>query len=187
MKALKVWSLATLFLLPALGFANTDTTRCYAAHFVRGAPPGDEMRFTVIFFNNGDRDPAVVERFTVRDDEGNIIHDSGPKIGVPHPLANGPVPPQDITTVPPGGVFSLSTTDIWGFNNIPQYQGRGLRSISVTVEMATSGDRKQVVVHAREIARQRFFLPTPPFAGTGVGAERAANDTACFPVKELKD
>lgn len=183
MKLLHRTVLACLLLLPTLGFANTQTTRCEAAHIVR--PGANEIRFTVIFFNNGDRYPAVVERFTVRDDAGNIIHDSGPKIGVPHPLSRAPIPPQDITTVPPYGTFTLSTLDLYEFNDVPQYVGRGNRALSVTVDMATPGNPKGVVVHTRQFARERLVNPT-----TGMvvlGAERALTQTACFRVSELKD
>ena len=184
MKALKVLVLVAPLLLPAAAFADTETTRCYASHLVRGVS-GDELLFTVIYFNNGDLEhPAVIERLTIRDDEGGVIHDSGPKTPTPHPLATGVVPPQDITTVPPGGVFPFSTTDIWGLNSIPLYQGRGNRSLSVTVEVSKAGNPKLFMVHTRAIARQRFFLPTPPF---GLGAERAISDTACFSVRNQRD
>jgi hypothetical protein len=156
--------------------APTGTTRCYAVHFVRNG--GDEVHFTVLFFNNGDlQNHAVVERITIRDDLGNTLHDSGPKIGTPHPFATAPIPPLDITNVPPGATFGLSTSDIWGFNSIPQLGG-GTRSISMTAEVTKAGDPKLFTVHARQIARQRVVLPT----GATVAAERSNNDSTCFSV-----
>jgi hypothetical protein len=163
---------------------STGSTRCYGIHFVRGAPPlADEIQFTAIFFNNGDLEhAAVVERLTIRDDQGTILHDSGPKTARPHPLATAPIPALDITTVPPGATYGFSSTDIWGFNTIPAQLGRGTRSLSVTVEVSKPGDPKLLMVHARQIVRQRLFAPTAPFAFTGLGAERSNTDSACFPV-----
>jgi hypothetical protein len=161
---------------------STGATRCYGTHFVRGAPVGDEVRYTIIFFNNGDLEhAAVVERLTVRDDGGTIIHDSGRKTPTPLPLANAPIPRLDITTVPPGGTFALSTSDIWGFNDIPEYVGRGSRSISITVEVSKAGDPKLLLVHARDFARERFFAGSPS-AFTGLGDERTSNQAPCFSV-----
>jgi hypothetical protein len=110
---------------------------------------------------------------------GNILHDSGPKIGIPHPLSVGPIPPLDITNVPPGGTFGLSTFDIWGGNNATGL-GAGLRSISLTAEVSKAGDPKLLTVHARQIARQR--LGVNPDGAVVLGEERSNNDSTCFPV-----
>ena len=156
---------------------SSETTRCYVAHFVRAG--GSEMRFTVLTFNNGDlHNAAVIQRLTFRDADGNVLHDSGPKIGVPHPLTRAPIPPRDITTVPPGGSYGFSTSDLWGFNTIPGYEAKGLEAITVQVEVSKEGKRSLFAVHSREIARDRFLTPTGPT----VGAERAANHAPCFPV-----
>ena len=156
--------------------APTGTTRCYGVHFVRNG--GDEVQFSVLFFNNGDLQHwAVIDRITVRDDLGNLLHDSGPKIGIPHPLANAPIPPLDITNVPPGGTFGLSTSDLWGFNNIPQLAA-GTRSLSMTAEVTKDGDPKLFTVHSRQIVRQRVIGPTGPTIVT----ERSNTDSTCFSV-----
>lgn len=117
---------------------SSPITRCYVAHFVR--QHGSEVRFTVFTFSNGDlQNHAVIDRITVRSAIGQVLHDSGPKAGVPHPLARGPVPPRDITTVPPGSTSALSTSDIWGFNPIPGFENAGLEIMSVHVEVAKAG------------------------------------------------
>jgi len=158
----------------------TGATRCYGTHFVRSIN-GNELHFTTIFINNGDlQNPAVVDRITIRDDFGTILHDSGPKIGIPHPPALAPIPPLDITTVPPGGTFGWSSTDIWSFNNAPQFVGRGLRSISLTAEVSKAGDPKLVTVHARQIVRQRLVDATGN--GVALGDERSNNSSTCFEV-----
>jgi len=169
--------------IQALQEQPTGATRCYGVHFVRGVAPGDEIQFSVIFFNNADlANAATVQRVTIRDDLGVVIHDSGPRTVVPHPLATAPIPAIDITTVPPGATYGLSTTDIWGFNTIPSQIGRGTRSLSITAEVTKAGDPKLLSVHARQIVRQRFVSPTPPFVFTGLGAERSNTDSTCFSV-----
>jgi hypothetical protein len=156
---------------------SSPITRCYIGHFVRRN--GTEVRFTVLTFSNGDlHNEAVIDRITVRSSVGQIIHDSGPKAGVPHPLAQGPLPPRDITTVPPGGSFSLSTSDIWGFNPIPGFENAGLELISVHVEVAKGGKPSLVQVSSREIVRDRIVTDGVAASGN----ERAANSAPCFPV-----
>ncbi len=158
--------------------ANSPATRCYAAHIVRSA--GTEMRFTVISLNNGDtQNAAVIERLTIRDGDGTVLHDSGPKIGIPHPLAQGTIPARNFTIVPPGAHFAISTTDIWGFGIVPTHAGRGNELISMQVEVSKPGKRSLFQVSSREITRERVLLPTGSFT---VGAERAGTMAPCFPV-----
>ncbi len=166
-------------LFPAIdAAAETSVTRCYGTHFVR--LNGTEVRFSIFAFNNGDlANPATIERLTFFDANGNVIHDSGPKVGVPHPLNRAANPPRDITTVPPGGIYALSTSDIWVFNPIPEAPGTEL--IAVRVEVSKGGNPGLVAVHGREQARDRVLLPNGAF---GIGAERSANRTPCFRVKE---
>jgi hypothetical protein len=154
---------------------SSPATRCYAAHFIRS---GNEMRFTIFTFNNGDlQNPATLERITFRDPHGAVLSDTGPKVGRPHPLAMAQFPPRDITVVPPGGTYALSTSDLWAFGPIPQVPGTDL--ISVQVEVSKAGKRSLFLVSAREVARDR--IQTGPTSFT-VGAERAANSAPCFPV-----
>jgi hypothetical protein len=157
----------------------SPATRCYAAHFVRSG--GSEMRFTVFTFSNGDtQNPATIERITFRGPHGNVLSDTGPKVGVPHPLAGAPVPPRDITIVPPGGSYFLATSDLWGFNPIPEVPGTDI--ISVQVEVSKAGKRSLFQVSARESARDRIQTGPTNFA---TGAERAANSAPCFAVDPM--
>jgi hypothetical protein len=152
----------------------TGATRCYGTHFVRNN--NSELHFTTLFFQNADpSNTAVVERITIRDDIGTIIHDSGPRIGKPHPPALGPIPPLDITNVPPGGTFGWSTTDVFGFATIPSQAGKGLRSLSMTAEISKQGDPKLVTVHARQIVRGLVNLAV-------LAEERSNNSSTCFSV-----
>lgn len=187
MKAMPGLIVAGALLVPLTGLARGDvneTTRCYAAHFVRFNPAGinlNELRQTVIFFNNGDlENPAVIERLTVRGPSGTVLHDSGPKIGVPHPLNTAVTPPQDITTVAPGGTNALGTAVLWGNNDVPGGFAVG-SAMSITVEVSKPGDRKRFVVHARENSREKVLTPAGFFTQ---GAERTANSAKCFRVTE---
>lgn len=178
MKAWKALLLAAPLLLPAVtAAAETSVTRCYGTHFVR--VNGGELRFTVFAFNNGDlANGAVIQRLTFFDANGNVLHDSGPKVGVPHPLNRAVNPPRDITMVPPGAIYAFSTTDIWGVNPIPEAPGTDL--LSVRVEVAKAENPALLVVHGREQARDRVLLPNGFFT---IGAERSANLATCFLVK----
>jgi hypothetical protein len=187
MKPLQGLIAAGALVFPVLGFARGDvneTTRCYAAHFVRVDPAINlnELRQTVIFFNNGDLEhPAVIERLTVRNAAGAVIHDSGPRVGVPHPLNTAAMPPLDITTVAPGATNALGTFHIWRNATAPGgfYNASAL---SITVEVSKPGNRKLFVVHARENTRELVGSPNPI-----QGAERTANPTQCFRVTEGDD
>jgi hypothetical protein len=191
MKWLKRLSIVGLLLIPALAAAKSEVIRCSASHFVRQA--GLEIQFSIVAFNNGDLvNPATIERITVRDFDGSVIHDSGPEVGVPHPLSSGFFPLLDITQVPPGAIYTLATSDIWGFNSIPSVilppPGAILRTgtaLSVTVKFSKNGKRDLFDVQGRRVARDRFIN-----AGTGVasaGAERSSSGLNCFPVRDAED
>lgn len=178
--------LAGLLLVSGTAWAHTERLRCGIAHFTRLG--GAEMRTGVVVFNNGDlENPATIERFTIFDFFGNVAHDSGPAIGIPHPLNTDFASPVDITVVPPGATFYLSTNHIWDTIPIPfdptnptlNGNERG-QSLSVVVEVSKEGKPGLFEVHGRNRSRQRF-QPTP-----GVftqGGELSSNIIRCFPVK----
>lgn len=193
MKSLSNAIVAGALLFPALAVAATQTTRCYAGHFVRATGPAipdpggvapTELRSTVVFFNNGNLEhSAVVERLTVRSSTGVVLHDSGPKIGVPHPPNLG----VDITTIPPGGTFGFGTATLFGTGNPPGGPAAG-SGMSITVEMTTPGRPRLVVVHARENSRQLVSTGDPAMPGPLMqGPERSANASRCFRIRDRDD
>ena len=186
MKRLQGLAVAGAMLVPLVGFARgevNETTRCSAAHFVRSVPSinVNELRQAVIHFNNGDlENPAVIERLTVRNAAGAVIHDSGPKVGVPHPLNTAFSPPLDITTVGPGATNSLGTFHLFGNADVPGGFAAGA-ALSITVEVSKPGKRRLFAVHTRESVRERV---APSLT---LGAERSANAAHCFRVTESDD
>jgi hypothetical protein len=187
MKPLQGLIAAGALLVPLIGLARGDgneTTRCSAAHFVRFVPSinVNELRQAVIHFSNGDlENPVVIERLTVRNAAGAVIHDSGPKIGVPHPLNTAFAPPLDITTVPPGATNSLGTFHLFGNGDVPGGFAAGA-ALAITVEVSKPGKRRLFVVHTRESVRERILTPI-----LTLGAERSANAAHCFRVTEGDD
>ncbi len=178
--------LAGLLLAPGAAWAHTERLRCGIAHFVRFG--GAEMRTGVVVFDNGDlENPATIERFTILDFFGNVVHDSGPAIGVPHPLNTDFASPVDITVVPPGATYYLLTSHIWDTNPIPfdptnptlNGNERG-QALAAVVEVSKEGKPGLFLVHGRNRSRQRL-QPSP-----GVftqGGELSSNIIQCFPVK----
>jgi len=160
--------------------------RCGISHFVRNN--GTEIRSAVVIFNNGDLvNPTTIERITIFDLFGNVVHDSGPAIGVPHPLNTDFTPPVDITVVPPGAVFYLSTNLIvtggiaWDANPIPFPNGndRG-QAMGVVVQFSKEGDPKLFQVHGRARSRQRVQI-SPGFVTQGT--ELSSNLLFCFRIQ----
>ena len=178
--------LAGVLLVPGAVWAHTERVRCGIPHFTRFG--GAEIRSGVVVFNNGDlENPATIGRLTILDFFGNVVHDSGPVIGVPHPLNMDFASPVDITVVPPGATFYLSTNHIWDTNPIPfdpanptlNGNERG-QAMSVVVEVSKEGKPGLFQVQGRNRSRQRL-QPSP-----GVftqGGELASNIIQCFPVK----
>lgn len=183
--------LAGLLFVPTAAGAQTQIetrrVRCGTAHFVRNN--GAEIRSGVIVFNNADLlNSVTIERFTVFDFFGNVVHDSGPATGVPHPLNTDFATPVDITVVPPGATFYLSTPQLvtggvaWDANPMPLLNGneRG-NSISVVVQFSKGGESNLFQVHARTRTRQRVVLSS----GAAVqGTELSSNLAFCFRVKD---
>lgn len=186
MKWLQQLGIAGLLLIPALACADVAvTTRCMGAHVVRAN--GTEMRFTLIELDNADLVNAVtIQRFTVRDYDGSVIHDSGPEVSVPLPIQAAFSPPLDLNTtpVPPGAVEGLATSDIWGLfavNPVAPANARSGTQLSITVKATKRGNPHLFRVHAREITRDRVALAPPAPPGSfGLGAERSANDPKCY-------
>lgn len=199
MNHLKSLFVVALVVSPALAAAETQTFRCNAPHFVRitgpaipdpGGTAPTETHFTVVTFNNADLEhEAIIERLTWRDADGVVRHDSGPKIGIPHPPTVGG---RDITTVPPGGSIATSTNALgWGPNHPPfappppSGEGLFLASGTMTVEVFKRGRPKLFVVHAKETARTRTVDPT-----TGIAAlaeERSSQKGTCFRIPDRDD
>jgi hypothetical protein len=185
-----------LLLLPAVAFADTIVFRCHAPHFIRAIfttpanPEPNELRITIVHFNNADlQHEAVIQRLTIRDAFGTVRHESGPAVGVPHPLNLGI---QDITTVPPGGMFALATSDLWA-SSLPPFAVQPpltlaqqfflLGGLTMTVEVSKRGNPRLFAVHAAERVRQ------PPLAGGALvaGAERSARSSTCFRIRDRND
>jgi len=124
---------------------------------------------------------VTIERLTYRNFFGDVVHDSGPAIGVPHPLNADFTPPQDITVVPSGATYYLSTNHIWGNNPIPgpagHAQGAGM---SVVLEFSKAGAGDLVIVGSSTRDRQRFFIftPTGPIPVQGTELSRSAGTCA---------
>ena len=204
MKHLKSLVVVALAMAPTLATADTLIFRCYAAHFVRATGPAipnpggiapTELRSTVIFLNNGDLQyRASVERVTVRDGDGTVVFDSGPKTPNPYPptLSLG----KDLTNIPPGATFSLGTVNLWGFGDppfvlgIPNYVDRLALTggLSITVEVFKRGIARNFVVHGRENTRQIVNSdPSMPGAQVFLGPESAANMVRCFRIRDRDD
>jgi hypothetical protein len=88
------------------------TYSCGLAHYLR--PEFSEIRFSLILVRNVDPDnSATIERITIRDVHGNVVHDSGPRTGMPHPLNTDFSPALDVTVAPPAPL-TISAHDISG-------------------------------------------------------------------------
>ena len=197
MKYLKGLIVIALAIAPTLAAAQTQVFRCSAPHNVRitgptvpgiGAPT--ELRFTLVTFSNADSEhEAVIERLTWRDADGVVRHDSGPKIGVPHPPTVGN---RDITTVPPGGSVVTSTNALgWGPNHPPfapqppSGEGLFLTSGTMTVEVFKRGRPSLFVVRAKETVRERIVDPISGMAS--LGEERSALSGNCVRIGDGDD
>lgn len=179
MRRLVALVLAGLVLAPAAVWADgvTSRTRCSIPHFVRRN--GTEIRTAIVVFNNGDpANPATIERLTIYDFFGIVVHDSGPAAGTPHPLNTDFTTPVDITTVPPGATYFLATNHIWGVNPIPGSGGneRG-QAMSVVVEVSKKGNPNLFSVRGRARTRERVQNPNGGFTH---GGELASNLLHCF-------
>jgi len=181
MKRIAALCFSSLALLPTYSFAGGGTVVCSAAHFVRAG--GSELRSTAITLSNLDlANLATIERITIRNVYGEVVHDSGPATGQPHPANTDFAPPLDITVVPPGANYYLWTPHIWGFNSIPPQIGedpisaaQGGFTMSATVQFSKEGKAALFVVESFGLNRERFF--------GGLGAERSRNSLQCTEVR----
>jgi hypothetical protein len=112
---------------------------------------------------------------------GTVVDDFGD--GTP----DGPIPPHrdvpgtpafNITTVPPGASYYLTTTHIYGFSPFPGVAGGG-NSITATVEFTTTGDPDLVVIAGT--LRTRALIVDA--LGTRQGEERARAVLTCQRLK----
>ncbi len=181
MQRLFLLFLVGLFLVPVAADAATGKFMCPTAHFVRfGAT---ELRETTYAFLNGSViDTVTIERLTIRNAFGVVVHDSGPAIGVPHPLNDDFSPPEDFTVIAPRRGFYIKTKNIWGLFSIPGGNEQGFfGSAVVEFSAATQAAVKSFRVIAMRRIRQR--LPKPD-GGVRQGEERVATRVYCFSIKE---
>ena len=167
--------LSSLALLPASGFAADGGVVCGAVHFIRAQ--GTELRNTVISLRNLDLvNTALIERITVRNAFGDVVHDSGPATSQPHPLNTDFAGGLDITSVPPGASYYIATNHIWPAGEIPPRDGVALaetgQNMAVTVQFSKEGKADLLQVSSISRTRERF----------GTGAERARDGGACTQV-----
>lgn len=103
----------------------------------------------------------TIDQLTIRNLFGDVVHDSGPAIGVPHPLNTDIVPPLNITVVPPGATYYLLTNHLWGNNPVPGPAGgpQG-NAMTAVVEFSANGNGNPsaLLVSATRRERERFAL-----------------------------
>lgn len=171
MKRVAALCFSSLALLPAYSFAGGGTIVCSAVHFLRAG--GTELRSTAISLGNLDLvNPTTVERITIRNAFGDVVHDSGPATenNNPHPLNTDFSGGLNITVVPPGASYYIATTHIWGFVGIPDMPEAG-QSMSARVQFSKEGKAALFVVGGNNRTRQ---APN--------GAERARDSIQCTEV-----
>jgi hypothetical protein len=125
---------------------------------------------------------VAITRLTIRNASGDIVHDSGPAVSVPHPLNIDTVPAQDITTIAPGATHYLTTTHIWGNFPVPDpVLGRvgGGSSMSVSVEYFTEGKAEFVITTGLRV-RERIQSSPGVFVQ---GQEKARTSRLCDQLK----
>lgn len=179
MKRFAALAFLSLAAVPSYALAGVQAVSCPGTHFVRVG--GTEMRSTVIGLRNTDlENAATIERLTIRNAFGQIVHDSGPATSTPHPFNNAFPGGLNITVVPPGATYFLATSDIWGLNGIPGSGGNSQGfTLSITVESSKDGKADLLRVGTRLRSRERIETA----AGVFEGAERSSNTGTCAEVK----
>jgi hypothetical protein len=175
MKHIVAVAFASLAVLPLSSYARVTTTHCPFSHFQRLG--GTEIRTSTLGFRNIDlANAATIERITIRNAFGQIVHESGPATGIPHPLS-GAFGGLDITVIPPGATLFLLSNDLWGLENVPGTAGpaQGF-SMSVRVQVRKEGKADLLVVGSRQRSRDRIIGPT---GIPSEGAERSTNIVHC--------
>ena len=123
--------------------ASSGKVLCGGVHGPRAG--NTELVDTSIGFRNANLNPGHdvhISRLTIRNFFGDVVRDfgdTGPSGTLP-PNTDFPVP-VDVTTVPPGANYYLTTSHIFGTrfidDNVPAGGGN---NISIVVEFTTSGD-----------------------------------------------
>ena len=163
--------LASLVFISTYAFAGGGSIVCGAVHFIRAA--GTEARSTVISLRNMDLiNIAIVERITVRDTFGDVVHDSGPATSQPHPLNTDYTPPLDVTSVSPGSSYYIATSHIWPSGALPTNPEAG-QNMAVTVQFSKEGNPALFTVEANSRTRET----------AAPRAERARDTSKCNEVK----
>ena len=178
MKHFGAVAFASLAVLPLSSLAGVNTTHCPFSHFQRVG--GTEIRTSTLGFRNADlANAATIERITMRNAFGQIVQDSSPATGTPHP-PSGPFGGVDVTVIPPGANLFLVSNDLWGLENVPGAAGpaQGF-SMSVRVQVRKEGKADLLVVSSRQRTRDRVIGPS---GIPSEGAERATNIVHCAPV-----
>lgn len=163
---------STLVLVSTHSVAAGGTVVCGGVHFVRAA--GTEARSTVINLRNLNLvTEATVERITVRNTNGQVVHDSGPAAGTQHPANTDFSSPLDITHVPPGASYYLATTHLWQSDQLPLDPQMG-QSLGITVQFSTVDNPALFVVEANSRTRDT----------AAPRAERARDSSVCTRLKQ---
>ena len=143
-------ALWVILLLTTPAVAKSGKAVCGAVHSPRGIGLNEMLDTAIGLLNGNLADSVTITRLTVRNFLGDIVHDSGPAVGIPHPLNTDPEPDQDITTVAPGATHYITTSHIWPGNGfvpdpVPGRVGGG-NAMSVHVEFITGGKPDLFVV-----------------------------------------
>lgn len=175
-------SLTALALAPILASAATQTFQCGMNHYIRAG--GSEIVTGTITVRNTDlTHTATIQRLTIRDGNGNVLHDSGPLTPLPLPLntdfPNTAPLGKDITHVPPGGAVYLRSNHLWGNNGLPSGAAgnEAGQLMSASVVVTKEGQKSALAVHATQRLRTRAAGSTP---GSFIETDtRASSTLAC--------
>jgi hypothetical protein len=174
--------LMALGAIPLAATAVTQVFHCGMNHYVRSG--GTELVSSSIGVRNADlTHPATILRLTIRDGEGNVIHDSGPATANPLPLntdfASTYPSGKNITIVPPGGAVYLRSNHLWGNNGLPTGApgNETGQMLNATLVVTKEGFRNALSVNSSQRMRSRTAGTTP---GSFVETDtRATSSQAC--------
>src|SRR5207245_11330343 len=93
--------LASLLSVSTADAAQTTKVGCGAIHALRNSD-SEILTGTISVRNNDLANAVTIDRLTYRHLFRDVLHHSGPAIGVPHPLNAAFTPRPDITVVPHG-------------------------------------------------------------------------------------